>query len=247
MQMTTHASRLIAATLLALTGATAAATPLFNAALGTLPSAQGWLTTAAGGPYQETAVPNGAYTFDTTSDRLTSAGSARFFQPQLDTANGFTLSFSLKVLSEWHTDDQRAGFSVLFNGLDPDHGLELAFRADQIWAYDADFTHRTSVAFDTTALTDYTLVVTNARYAFYGNGNTPLSGALAHYDNSASVVYSVPGLLFFGDDTTRAGAKVEIGQISLAPAAPQSVPEPGTLTLLVGGLAALVAARARRR
>ncbi|MDB5895188.1 MAG: motif protein, partial [Rhodoferax sp.] len=74
-----------------------------------------------------------------------------------------------------------------------------------------------------------------------------LSGDLSDHDKAASSLYGVPGLLFFGDDTSRAGAKVEIGQISLAPAAALFVPEPGTITLFAGGLAALVAAPARRR
>ena len=54
--------------------------------------------------------------------------------------------------------------------------------------------------------------------------------------------YTLPGFLFFGDDTSRAQSRAELGSVALAP-----IPEPGTVPLLAAGLIGLVWWRRRAR
>jgi len=241
--------------LMAATTARAASTTLYSAASG-LPSTQGWVTLGAGVPGSSgtQALAGGVLTQDSTPAGLATYGNFKTSPLTLDTATGFTLDFSLKVLSEsHHADGQRAGFSLLFIGNDPKKSLELAFWTDKIWAYGLSglsFTNSNQTAFDTqSTLTSYSLKVTNHQFSLFSGGSTLLSGALADYTPYAAVappatsVYAQSNLLFFGDDSTRAAAQVQIGQITLTP-----VPEPSSLMLMAcGGLAVLLGALGQRR
>ena len=96
---------------------------LYDAGLGTLPSDQGWLTAGAG--YSE-SVGGGTYKFETLSDNAVQAGSARLAVPGLDTAAGFTLDFSLKLLQETHADDnQRAEAETTSTLHDASHTIDV--------------------------------------------------------------------------------------------------------------------------
>ena len=225
------------AAVLAAPGGVAQAGTLYDPALNTLPSAQGW-TTAGFGVYSQ-SVAAGAYHFDTLPGNSTMAGSALVGVPALDTAAGFTLDFNLKVLSESHTRDERAGFSLIVTGLDPTHAIEIAFWTDHVWGYTASFQHGVDAAFATTVNTDYSLVVHAQTYTLLANGASLLSGVLVDY-GAQGAPYTTPGLLFFGDDTTSGKAAVELGSINVT-----AVPEPTTTALLGGGLLALVLWRRR--
>ena len=91
--------------------------PLYDPALGSLPSAQGWSTTGVG-PFTE-SVNAGHYQFGTLAANAIQAGSAHFNTASIDTVAGFTLDFNLRVVGEVHARDDRAGFSVIVTGQNP--------------------------------------------------------------------------------------------------------------------------------
>ncbi len=220
---------------------------LYDPAAGTLPSQQGWATTSLVNFTQ--GVSGGVYHFDSGPSNLNSAGSALGGGPAqtplsaLDTATGFTLDFSLKIVGETHSNPNRAGFSVLFTGLDPKHSLELGFWNDRVFAYDfaapTTFTPGASALLDTSVMRDYSLQVQGNQYTLSSGGTSLLQGALVDYTPRQSV-YTLTGFLFFGDDTTGAQSSVDLGKVSLSP-----VPEPASAALLIAGLAGL-AWRGRR-
>ena len=217
----------------------AQAATLYDPALNTLPSAQGW-TTAGIGPYSE-SVAAGTYQFSTLQLNATQAGSARFGNAALDTASGFTLDFNLRVLSEVHAREDRAGFSIIMTGLDPAHSIEIAFWGDHVWSYTSSFAHGVDAAFDTMgAAHDYALVVKNDAYVLKADGTTLFSGPLVDYVGQP---YDSAGFLFFGDDTSSARSQVELGRITLTAAAVPAVPEPATTALFAIGLVALALTR----
>lgn len=224
-----------------LAGASAAqAVVLYDAAAGTPPSSQGWFVLADGAA--GASVAGGEYRLDTTA--LAGAFGHARVQP-LDTAAGFELAFTLRIDAEVHTSANRAGYSVLLVGNDPSRALELAFWDDSVWAYDhnaadADrFVRGADAAFATTTTHDYVLAVRNHQFTLAADGGVLLSGALRDY-RAEGLPYTVPGLIFFGDDSSRGTSLSALANVQLLP-----VPEPAPALLLAAGLAAL-AWRCRR-
>lgn len=218
---------------LGVTALAAQAITIYDPALNSKPSTQGWSTQGFG---FADSIGGGVYGFSTTGSLLSQAGSARTAPFVLDTQAGFRLDFSLRVVSEVHNpDNQRAGFSFIVTGKDPKNALELAFWDNRVWAYDYKdgFVPGPGKDLDTKVRRNYALVVGQQQYSFSADGATLFSGALQDY--TAQVVpYATANFLFFGDNTTRASASVELGAIQLA-----AVPEPAQAGLLLLGLAAL--------
>jgi PEP-CTERM motif len=218
----------------------AQATTIYDPASNSKPNAQGWITQGFG---FADGIAGGSYAFATTGNPIFQAGSARTSPFALDTQAGFRLEFRLRVLSEAHApDNQRAGFSFIVTGNDPKHALELAFWDNRVWAYDyqAGFVPGPGKDLDTKVWRHYALVVGQQQYSFSADGVALFSGAMQDYTTQGAP-YAAANFLFFGDDTTRAGASVELGAIQLA-----AVPEPAHAGLLLLGLAAL-GWRLRRR
>ena len=122
---------------------------LYDAGLGTTPSAQGWGSyLLEGGSF---GVSSGAYGMDTTSAMGIHAFHGRTDQA-LDTLNGFTLTFDLRIASETHANANRAGFSFITIGQDATRSLEVAFWDDRIWVFDysSAFTKGAEFEVDTT-------------------------------------------------------------------------------------------------
>ena len=101
----------------------------------------------------------GVTTLDTTAANATHAGYTTLIPDLLSTgfthdssiplnaATGFEVDFTIKLLSESHTSNDRAGFSVIaLSNSGPALGIELAFWTDEIWAQNSDFTHGESSA-----------------------------------------------------------------------------------------------------
>ena len=63
-------------------------------------------------------------------------GNLRTSPVALDAAAGYTVDFSLQLLSESHASANRAGFSLVLVGHDPRQSLELSFWRDRVWAAD---------------------------------------------------------------------------------------------------------------
>jgi hypothetical protein len=179
--------------------------------------------------------------------------------PVLDSNAGYTLSFTIKINSQTNTGDNgpnRAGFSV--TALDStSKGIEIGFRNTDIFAQNSNFNaispaeQKTSFGSELGTLNTYDLKVLGNTYTL-SNGSTNLfSGLLRSYpisaNNSLTVVYGNPNFLFFGDNTTSAGASVDIQNITLTTNS-TAVPEPSEAlgTLVAVGLGALLKRKLNR-
>lgn len=166
--------------------------------------------------------------------------------PALDPRIGFTLSFELAIEQETHGSPHRAGFSVILLGADR-RGVEMGFWEDRIWVQDdapgAMFTQAEGVAFDTTAREVlYSLTIAGMDYLLEADGAKLLRGRTRNYVPFSDILdpYETANLLFLGDDTNSAAARVRLGQVELrindwivVP-----VPAPPTWLLLAAALAA---------
>jgi hypothetical protein len=219
---------------------------LYDASLGSVPSAQGWFNpdTSAFPTFApnatETILVNGggnpyALQFDSTHTGSNSIqdGNSRADR-NLDTAVGFELSWRLRLATETHATANRGGFSLIMVGAQQQHALELAFWTDQVWAYDFavspnTFSHGATYFVDTTTAHDYRLRVYNHAYSLLIDNLPALSGTLIDYDSPLPDPfdpYNIANNIFFGDDTSSARAKVELEYIALSP-----IPLPGAIVM----------------
>lgn len=205
----------------------AAAAVLYDASLGTLPSAQGftYLTDPLFVAKAKQTFANAAATLDTTAVRTDKAGwfsnlppfAKHPRQPALDAEAGFVFSFVARVGAEAHVSEDRAGFSVIAtasNGA----AIELGFWTGEIWAQSGpDFHHAEGAALDTTARrVRYDLEIHGGTYRLSADGTALLHGDLRNYA-SFGAPYTIPEFLFLGDDTTSAQAQAEVTRVSVSP------------------------------
>ncbi|MCB8927939.1 MAG: hypothetical protein H6652_20185 [Ardenticatenaceae bacterium] len=145
--------------------------------------------------------------------------------PTLTRSAGFQLSLDLRLVTETHNNNDRAGFSLILLSEDL-YGVELAFWTDEIWVQEGNglspFTHAEGAAYDTTAaLTTYELTMIGNTYLLTANGVPLLSGPLRQYTDwqPPAVLlpdpYEVPNQLFLGDDTASSGAEVWLGNVRI--------------------------------
>ncbi|MCB8980810.1 MAG: hypothetical protein H6657_25650 [Ardenticatenaceae bacterium] len=143
--------------------------------------------------------------------------------PTLTRTAGFQLSLDLRLVTETHNNNDRAGFNVLLLTEDL-YGVELAFWADEIWVQEGNgaqlFTHAEGAAYDTTAaMTRYELIMIGDTYLLTADGMPLLTGPLRQYTDWIPTLpvdpYEVPSQLFLGDNTSQAGAEVWVGDVSI--------------------------------
>ena len=229
-----------------------AATVLYQAGNNTFPSDQDWFYLQSGGIAQQ-SINSGLYTLSTQSNSDIRAGNFRFDQV-FDTNVGFRLNLmDLQIIEENHSNNDRAGFSLLFIGDNPTQSLELAFWEDRIWIYDYDndFTQGIGVDLATTESRDYTLDVEGGNFKLLVDGVEQLSSSLVNYSEASPTfpnppspfdlifaprsIYNFSNTLFFGDDTTQANSQISLSKITFE-AKSKSIPEPltiiGTVTAL---------------
>lgn len=247
-----------AASFPALAAATAArGVTLYDGSLGTAPEQQGWLTYQSFGTVTKTT-DNGQTTLDTAPG---GAGAAAGFAtysynpinqqativnpalPAFDRTAGFTVELDMRVLSESHNDNDRAGVDLIVISQAQGGqtlGIELGFWADRVWAQNANFTHAAGLedaAYTTTNATRYELDVQGTTYSLTANGATILSGPLRDY-TAQGVPYTLSNFLFLGDNTSRAAGSFEFSRLAV-------IPEPAGAALMF--LTAAGAALGRRR
>jgi len=213
--------------------APAAPSVLYDAAQGSLPDAQGFTFLAL--PSVAPAISGGATVLDTSSSKSIVAGYFSKSTPQLvlDRAAGYTVRFTVQVDLEDHSGsdknndgtEDRAGFSVIVLSSDK-RGIELGFWQDRIWAQEGGsgsqlFTQAERAAFNTqSARTPYMLAVHGDTYTLSSNGTAILSGKLRDYTtfNGFPDPYETPNLIFLGDDTRSASAKIQLTYVAFGPA-----------------------------
>lgn len=261
-----RARALVAAVVLSMPAAALALGPgpttvLYDGALDTVPTAQGWLLASQlgsillpGAQFGVTQVAaNDSVVFDTTANTGIRSGYSNFLTlGTLDSAGpGFRLSMRAHVISESHVTNDRAGFSLIV--LDRGgKGIELGFWGNEVWAQRGPgeagggmFTHGEGAAFDTLAgFADYDLTLASGSYTLAMNRGTTsasLSGIMRDY-SSFGFPYTSKDYVFVGDNTGSAQARIAIASISVTP-----VPEPETWALLAIGLMTVLTAARRGR
>ncbi len=202
---------------------------LYDGALNTgTPNTQGflYLTSPFLGALATQVFSSGVTTLDTTPRRSDYAGYfADIAQyPPLDRQPGYQVLFTAQVVTESHASNNRAGFSAIVLS-DDQQGIELGFWTNEIWAQEGGlsptlFTHAEGAAFDTTAdLINYRLVISGSTYNLSANGSTVLSGGLRVYTAAMTQFpinpYTLPNLIFLGDDTSSAQATIRLSEVSV--------------------------------
>jgi hypothetical protein len=150
----------------------------------------------------------------------------------LDRVDGYSVRFRAQVVTETHLNDDRAGFSLLVTGNDK-RGIELGFWADEVWAQEGGtlqpFTHAEGAALTTTTgLTDYDLIVFSDTYTLTANSALVLSGLLRDYSAAPPPPlplnpYDTPNLIFLGDDTSSAKARIKLAYAVVSNRLPFSI------------------------
>jgi hypothetical protein len=178
--------------------------------------------------------------------------------PVLDSNAGYTLSFTIKINSQTNTGtngQNRAGFSI--TALDNNQkGIEIGFRNTDVFAQNSNFNaidsteQKTSFGSVLANFSTYDLKVLGNNYTLSNGGNDLFSGLLRSYtisSNPLTAVYGNPNFLFFGDNTTSAGASVDIQNITLTTNS-TAVPEPSDAigTLLALGLGGMLKRKLNR-
>ena len=192
---------------------------LYDGGTGTLPEAQGWGYAAVPAQLVSTSQTGSATRLVTTAANLANAGYARQMTTPLLRESGFNLALRFKLNGEAHARPDRAGFSVIVLGADR-RGIELGFWTDLVFAQ-ADlplFVHDEEAAFDfRSGFNDVVVSVRGTNYTLFAAGAPRLSGPLRDYTAFSGFpdVYETPNFIFLGDDTTSAGADVEIASVAL--------------------------------
>jgi hypothetical protein len=149
---------------------------------------------------------------DSLGETKDSAGffSLRLARPKVDRRKGYTMRFRLAVRSERHARAERAGISVIVIS-DDLKGVELGFWSGEVWAQTDNplFTHGEGAPFQTSGSAEYALTLRGDRYELTAGGRRVLEGPLKNY-SSFGFPYNQPSFLFYGDDTSSAGASFEL-------------------------------------
>jgi hypothetical protein len=212
-----------------------------------------------GGVTATQTAQDGYTTLDSTADLSIYGGYVNYTQdaafvnpdfPDLDRSSGYTLAFRVRLTSEEHSSDSRAGFSVLALSSDvaagTDAAIKLGFQDGRVFAQGDDPLFE--AAEETTGFNpvgtefiDYELTVQGDSYTLRADGQTILSGPLRDYTPFENTEipqldpYETPNTLFFGDNFISARASVDIASIALTTnlqqeATATSTPEEGAAT-----------------
>lgn len=209
------------------------AVPLYNGVSepNETPAQQGWeyLENAVKSP-TPTATPTSEGTILNTGNSRNRAGYFKVSPVLLDRSTGYSISFSVKISSETHHNNNRAGFSLIVMsdgvaGETQPYGLELGFWKNGVWAQNVGFTQGEKVIFNVQkTMNNYVLYVKDNQYQLFINGSTfpILQGELRQYTGFTPPPgypnpYTTANLIFFGDNTVAAKADVTIKSISASP------------------------------
>jgi hypothetical protein len=191
------------------------------------PEQQGWLyQSRPPAPAPAVTATSKGTIVDTTGNINKDVGYFRQSPAPLNRKTGYTIRFSMQVNSQSSQSNDSAGFSVIVSsallaGETQPYGIELGFWQSSIWAQNANFTPGEKVSYNTSAaVRNYRLYVKGKNYKLFADGSsTPiLKGQLRQYTGGAPFPeapnpYSTPNMIFLGDKTTSAGAKVTLVRV----------------------------------
>ena len=184
------------------------------------------LATGAGTGTLNTINPSSAlvgYAGYTNLD-LTTLSLLPSFTTKLDASTGFSIAFTLQIATET-SNPNRAGFSLTVTSANQT-GIELGFRTNQIFAQSSNFIETSNSPINTTVSKNYTLQVVNGQYTLF-DGTTPVGSLsnqpLVSYNFNPALSspplpinpYTIPNLIFFGDNTDQGNANFTISNISV--------------------------------
>jgi len=193
------------------------------------PDQQGWTYLKTAYPTVPSAQATAGGTILNTGTSKNYAGYFKQSPVPLDRDKGYSISFSVKINSESHSSSNRAGFSIIAtsnpSGTETQpYSLELGFWQNSIWAQNVGFTKGESVSFNTqSAVNNYELRIQGTQYQLFVNGSAQpiLKGSLRKYNYTPPPgfinPYTTPSLIFMGDDTTSATAKVTLTKVYATP------------------------------
>ncbi|MFN8454920.1 MAG: hypothetical protein U0401_09680 [Anaerolineae bacterium] len=198
---------------------------LYDGAQNSFPDNQGFVVFPPFSVVSATeTLTTGGVIFDTTPNISEKIGylSRDNLMPVLDRIYGYTVTFAVQVITETHANNNRAGFSIIVVSNDLE-GIELGFWTDQVWAQEGGnppvFTHAEGISITNTSVTSYQLAIKGNSYILFNDTTEILTGNLRNYSTCGSCglfnPYVVPNLLFLGDDTTSAKAKIKLAYVSI--------------------------------
>ncbi len=228
------------------TSANAAVFTLYNAN-GSTPASQGTLQPGAikssGLPttVSETQVTGGGVTLNTAANSAEYSGYSNydplsssyfntgiFSSSTLDQSTGYSITFTVSLDSATtitSSSNPRAAFSVMAISGNGNKGIEIGFRAAEIFAQSSNFTSEAQTsAFTTTSTNTYTLTVFSNNYSLTSGGNSIIAGSLQNYifDPLTSSPplgtfnpYTTDSFLFFGDNTGQESGTFTLGSVTL--------------------------------
>lgn len=198
------------------------------------PAQQGWLYQATAFSPAPTVTPTTQGTVLNTTSNISNyagffyAGSLKQPPLVLNRSTGYNITFNVQINSQSSSSNNRAGFSIIvisnrLSGETQPYGIELGFWQSSIWAQNVGFTRGESVAFNTTsAMNTYRLSVKDNQYQlFVNNSSTPiLKGQLRQYTGVTPPPgypnpYTTSNMIFMGDNTSSASAKVTISKVEV--------------------------------
>ena len=191
---------------------------LFSPPAGGGPGTQGWsYVTTTGTARQDATASHVELATGPSPGEI--AGWGRTAPAPLERIPGFQLHFRLQIVSETHTREDRAGFSLVVVSRDL-RAIELGFWTHRIWAQGDNplFVQAEGVEADTsTAPVDYHLTFAGDRYLLASDEGPLLGGPLRDYTAFVGLLdpYETPDFLFLGDDTGSASATARVGEIRL--------------------------------
>lgn len=214
-----------------------AQTLLYNGLLASAPDQQGWLAYGTTPPPFPSATQKSLFGYTNLSSPTAGAGGYSNYKalsrslvntafPVLNRTNAYSLSFRLRLNSESHDSDHRAGFSITALSSDLE-GIELGFWTNEIWAqrggtgsnlFTRSLTDRAVIS--TTEWVNYDLLVLNKKYYLSANDRVIFQGSLQNYTafNAPGLPYDPyeqPNFVFAGDNTRSAASNSDIARLAV--------------------------------
>lgn len=201
---------------------------LYDSAIGTPPSQQQWQWVTSPGAQASEQYTNGATLLNTYTQTSDLAGYFAVPSPTIALRRdaGFVFTFTVQLLAEAHNNQNRAGLSLIVIA-DDLRGIELGFWQDSVWAQGDGihppgntvplFNRAEHATLTTTQSLTYELRVLTDTYTLLANAAPVLTGPMRDYSafNGFPDPYETPNLIFIGDDTSSARARVLLGRIAV--------------------------------